>query len=78
MAGPYRYKVVWLKEWFFARGDKMTANIQKAIDWHVQDGWELFECHPMPTAYTWQMTFLVFRRPAGEFARAADQEEVME
>ena len=63
MAGPYRYKTVWLKEWFFTSGEKATQNIQASIDEHVAQGWELFECHPVPTAMAWQWTIFIFRQP---------------
>lgn len=63
MMGPYKYKTVWLKEGVFTSGERATHNIQAAIDSHVEEGWELFECHPITTATAWRWTILIFRQP---------------
>jgi hypothetical protein len=62
MTGPYRYKTLWLQESFFTSGKTAAQHIQEAIDSHVEQGWELFECHPIATAMSWQWTILIFRR----------------
>jgi len=66
MIGPYRYKTVWLQESFFASGNKATENIQEAINSHVEQGWELYECLPIATAFAWRWTILIFRRPSAD------------
>ncbi|HOX03936.1 MAG TPA: hypothetical protein P5555_16815 [Candidatus Paceibacterota bacterium] len=63
MIGPYQYTTEWLKERFYTSGEAATQRIQASIDRHVQEGWELFECHPIATASVWQWTILIFRRP---------------
>jgi hypothetical protein len=64
--GPHQYETIWLQESFFASGEKAVKNIQDSIDAHVAEGWELFECHPISTAMSWQWTMLIFRRPNRE------------
>ncbi len=61
--GPYQYKTVYVSIGIFGRPVTGATKIQKKIDEHVEEGWELFEYHPIPSAFAWVWNILIFRKP---------------
>ena len=64
--GPYKYKTIYLNVGMFGSPQSAVEKIQRAIDDHVNDGWDLFEYHPVQTAITWKWNVLIFRKPNTE------------
>jgi hypothetical protein len=60
--GPYEYKTAYVSIGLFGSPRNGAEKIQRAIDEHVQDGWELFEYHPVQTAFVWNWNIVIFRR----------------
>ncbi len=61
--GPYQYKTIYLRIGLFGAAKDAASKIQKKIDEFVEKGWELFEFHPIPTAFGWTWNILIFRKP---------------
>ena len=60
---PYEYKTVYVNGGgLFGTTKTQVARIQQSIDDHVADGWELFQYHPVQTAFLWKWNILIFRR----------------
>ena len=62
--GPYQYETVYLSIGLFGTPGNGAIKIQKKIDEYVERGWELFEYHPIPTAFAWKWNILIFRKPS--------------
>ena len=48
----------------FGTPTTQVERIQRSIDEHVTDGWELFVYHPVQTALVWKWNILIFRKPS--------------
>jgi len=62
--GPYQYETIYLSIGLFGMAKDGAAKIQNKIDEYVEKGWELFEFHPIQTAFAWKWNILIFRKPA--------------
>lgn len=58
----YEYKTVYLSIGLFGSPIRGAEKIQRAIDQHVRDGWELFQYQPIQTAFIWKWNILIFRK----------------
>mgnify|MGYP001457323661 CR=1 FL=1 len=59
----YEYKTICVDGGgLFGTTKTQMTSIQKAIDVHVAEGWELFQYHPVQTALVWKWNVLIFRR----------------
>lgn len=61
--GPFQYKTVYVNIGVFSSPRKGAEKIQAEIERHVPIGWELFEYHPIQTAFAWNWNILIFRKP---------------
>lgn len=61
--GPYAYKTVSVSIGTFCSLRRGAEKIQRVIDEHVREGWEVFEYHPLQTAVVWNWNIVIFRKP---------------
>ena len=61
--GPYEYRTVYVSIGMFGSPQRGAEKIQREIDDYVRDGWELFQYHPVQTAFVWNWNILIFRKP---------------
>ena len=55
----YEYKTLYLSIGLFGSPQRGAEKIQCTIDQHVRDGWELFQYHPIQTAFIWKWNILI-------------------